>query len=78
MTSTVDRPELDSSPGRRVRITRDDRVQPRHVQTEIHGGSGIVDWAGRAVMPGPELDTLQRAGKRRRIPGELERWVDGG
>ena len=57
-------PEFDGTAGRGVRIASDDRVQPRHSQIEIHRRNWVCDWIGGAVKPGPELDVLERAGKR--------------
>jgi len=72
MGGTVDGPQFDCAAGRVVRIARDDCVQPWQRQIDIQGRTGIGDRVAGTVIPGPQLDRLQSAGKRRNIPRRSE------
>jgi len=64
VAATSDCPKFDGATGPKIRVARNQRVQPCHVSREVQGGRDIGHRIGRRVVAGPGLNGLHGPRKR--------------
>lgn len=61
--TSINRPQLDGSAGRRLVKPRNDGVEAHHLEVQVEARQQIGDWLSAAIVSSPKKHGFECAGK---------------